>query len=174
MSPGSPSRFPGTFVIMSPLEPFGPAVTAWFEGAFAAPTPAQTLGWKAIAAGHDTLIHAPTGSGKTLAAFLWAIDRLMAEPTPTARERCRVLYVSPMKALAYDVERNLRAPLRGITRQAELKGEVLPDLSVALRTGDTPVVGRIERDTLLLDPRTVNPREDRAVVAALQSALGDS
>jgi len=181
MSPGSPSRFPGTFVLMSPLEPFSPAVATWFKGAFAAPTPAQTLGWKAIAAGHDTLIHAPTGSGKTLAAFLWAIDRLMADPTPTAGERCRVLYVSPMKALAYDVERNLRAPLRGITRQAELRGEVLPDLSVALRTGDTPAAERramlrTPPDILITTPESLYlmlTSQARQVLASIETVIVD-
>src|SRR5690606_10294984 len=81
---------------------------------FPAPTAAQMRGWPAIASGEHTLIHAPTGSGKTLAAFLWALDRLMVEPGPPKDARCRVLYVSPLKALAHDVERNLREPLRGI------------------------------------------------------------
>ncbi len=122
---------------MTPLDHFTPATAAWFDGSFEEPTPAQALGWTAIASGQDTLIHAPTGSGKTLAAFLWAIDRLLSEPSPPDRERCRVLYVSPLKALAYDVERNLRAPLRGIRREAELRGETLPEIVAALRTGDT-------------------------------------
>ena len=86
------------------LDQFTPATRAWFQAAFDEPTPAQTLGWPAIAAGEHTLIHAPTGSGKTLAAFLWALDRLIIEPTPDRDERCRVLYVSPLKALAHDVE----------------------------------------------------------------------
>ncbi|MFQ5426190.1 MAG: DEAD/DEAH box helicase, partial [Gaiellales bacterium] len=123
---------------MTPLDRFDPATAAWFAGSFESPTPAQTLGWEAIAGGRHTLIHAPTGSGKTLAAFLWAIDRLGAEETPSASERCRVLYVSPLKALAYDIERNLRAPLRGIRREAELTGRVLSEITTALRTGDTP------------------------------------
>ena len=91
---------------------FGPATRAWFTAAFAAPTAAQAGAWRAIAAGRNALVVAPTGSGKTLAAFLWSLDRLAREPPPAeARQRCRVLYVSPLKALAVDVERNLRAPL---------------------------------------------------------------
>ena len=109
---------------MSPLEVFSPSTRAWFEGAFAGPTPAQELGWPAIASGKHTLIQAPTGSGKTLAAFLYGIDRLNASPG----EGLRLLYVSPLKALNYDVERNLRGPLAGLGSE----------LSVAVRTGDTP------------------------------------
>src|SRR3954469_25744155 len=108
-----------------PLSSFTPQVREWFERAFAAPTPAQAQAWPAIASGEHTLISAPTGSGKTLAAFLWALDRLVAEPSC---QRTRLVYVSPLKALSYDVEKNLRAPLRGIG--AEVK--------VAIRTGDTP------------------------------------
>ena len=108
-----------------PLSPFTPQVREWFERAFEAPTPAQAQAWPAIATGEHTLISAPTGSGKTLAAFLWALDRLVAEPTA---DRTRLVYVSPLKALSYDVEKNLRAPLRGIGA----------DVKVGLRTGDTP------------------------------------
>src|ERR687886_2345388 len=109
---------------MDALEVFSPRTRAWFEGAFREPTPAQALGWPAIASGTHTLIQAPTGSGKTLAAFLYGIDRLSAEPG----EGLRLLYVSPLKALNYDVERNLRGPLAGLQS----------DLRVAVRTGDTP------------------------------------
>ena len=124
---------------MSSLELFAPATRAWFEASFPAPTPAQVQGWKAIGSGAHTLIHAPTGSGKTLAAFLWTIDQLAHEPIPDREERCRVLYVSPLKALAYDIERNLRAPLVGIRQAAErLDLEPLPELATFLRTGDTP------------------------------------
>ena len=129
-----------------PLAPFSAPVRAWFEGAFEAPTPAQAGGWLAIAAGRHTLIHAPTGSGKTLAAFLWCLDRLVRRPTPPAtRERpgsVRVLYVSPLKALTYDVERNLRAPLHGISLAAQRLGEPPPLISIASRTGDTPQEAR--------------------------------
>ena len=99
-----------------PLDGFSPATRAWFDGAFAEPTQAQAGAWRAIGKGEDTLVVAPTGSGKTLAAFLWAIDRLAAVPPPAdPKRRTRVLYVSPLKALAVDIERNLRAPLTGIT-----------------------------------------------------------
>jgi ATP-dependent Lhr-like helicase len=86
-----------------PLGPFHPAVRAWFTAAFEAPTKAQALGWAPIARRESTLILAPTGSGKTLAAFLWCLDRLMFSPAPPKAARCRVLYVSPLKALAVDV-----------------------------------------------------------------------
>jgi len=124
-----------------PLAPFGPAVRAWFEATFEAPTPAQADGWLAISEGHHTLIHAPTGSGKTLAAFLWCLDRITeaprAAPTKGDPGSVRVLYISPLKALAYDVERNLRAPLAGIALAAQRLGEEPPHISIASRTGDT-------------------------------------
>ena len=124
---------------MASLDRFSNLTRAWFEGAFEAPTPAQEQGWEAISEGRHTLILAPTGSGKTLAAFLWVIDRLLAEEPPPEKERCRVLYVSPLKALTYDVDRNLRAPLAGIGLQAERAGEAAPvTLRTATRTGDTP------------------------------------
>src|SRR3954465_4756278 len=93
----------------NPLEVFHPAVRGWFDAVFPGATKPQELGWPAIARGESTLILAPTGTGKTLTAFLWAIDRLMFRPVPAAGERCRVLYLSPIKALAVDVERNLRS-----------------------------------------------------------------
>src|SRR4051812_25306818 len=111
--------------MIDPLAGSPPGVRGWFERAFDAPTPAQAQAWPAIATGEHVLISAPTGSGKTLAAFLWALDRFVAEPT---HERTRLVYVSPLKALSYDVEKNLRAPLRGIGA----------DVRVAIRTGDTP------------------------------------
>jgi ATP-dependent Lhr-like helicase len=111
----------------NPLAPFSDPVRNWFEASFREPTPAQAMGWPKIASGKNTLICAPTGSGKTLAAFLWGIDRLAREPERLAR-RVRIVYVSPLKALSYDIERNLRAPLKGIGA----------DISVGLRTGDTP------------------------------------
>ncbi len=120
------------------MDAFTSATRRWFEDTFPEPTHAQVEGWKAIAGGDHTLIHAPTGSGKTLAAFLWCLDRLFHEPVPATRERCRVLYVSPMKALAYDVDRNLRAPLTGIANAAARQGSPVPEITVGLRTGDTP------------------------------------
>ncbi len=114
-----------------PLSKFTPQVRDWFARAFAEPTAAQAQAWPAIASGEHTLISAPTGSGKTLAAFLWGIDRLVADPTPEGERRTRIVYVSPLKALAYDVDRNLVAPIRGI-------GSHPPDISIGVRTGDTP------------------------------------
>jgi ATP-dependent Lhr-like helicase len=117
---------------------FHPAVTTWFREAFGEPTPAQARGWPAIARGESTLVLAPTGSGKTLAAFLACLDRLMFAPLPDPRLRCRVLYVSPLKALAVDVERNLRAPIAGISRVAAARGDTFVVPEIAIRTGDTP------------------------------------
>ncbi|ANY08405.1 ATP-dependent helicase [Pseudonocardia sp. HH130630-07] len=124
---------------MSALDGFSPATRQWFEGAFAAPTPAQEGAWAAAQQGRNALVVAPTGSGKTLAAFLWALDRLAAAPVPEEpRRRCRVLYVSPLKALAVDVQRNLRSPLTGIRQSAQRLGAPVPDVTVGMRTGDTP------------------------------------
>ena len=121
------------------LEAFSPAVRAWFGASFPEPTAAQIGGWPPIVAGQHTLICAPTGSGKTLAAFLSAIDSLVTSPPPEDRtRRTRVLYISPLRALAFDVEKNLRAPLAGIGLAAERLelAAVMPE--VAMRTGDTP------------------------------------
>src|SRR5215470_14242917 len=131
---------------MSALDVFSPATRAWFDNAFGEPTPAQRLGWPAIASGKHTLIQAPTGSGKTLAAFLYGIDRLNSEPG----EGLRLLYVSPLKALNYDIERNLRGPLAGLES----------GLRVAVRTGDTPQKERAEMlrhppDILITTPESL-------------------
>src|SRR6187200_1953264 len=142
MAWGAYTRGPVVARIDDPLAPFGPAVRAWFEATFEAPTKAQTDGWAAISRGEHTLIHAPTGSGKTLAAFLWCLDRLVSEPSPPQQRgqpgTVRTLYVSPLKALTYDVERNLRAPLAGIALAAQRLGQEPPRISIANRTGDTP------------------------------------
>ncbi len=131
-----------------PLATFSPAVRDWFRASFHEPTQAQAEGWAAISAGHHTLIHAPTGSGKTLAAFLWCLDRLARAPSPPPVRgtpgHVRVLYVSPLKALTYDVERNLRAPLTGIGLAAQRLGGEAPRITVASRTGDTPAEDRRE------------------------------
>jgi ATP-dependent Lhr-like helicase len=121
---------------------FHPAVAEWFRASFDAPTAPQTGGWPAIARGESTLILAPTGSGKTLTAFLWCIDRLMFEAPPSRARRCRVLYVSPLKALAVDIERNLRAPLAGIAHRAAARGDAHHAPAIAVRTGDTPAIER--------------------------------
>jgi ATP-dependent helicase Lhr and Lhr-like helicase len=133
------------------LERFSAPTRAWFAAAFAEPTAAQAGAWEAIAEGRHALVVAPTGSGKTLSAFLWAIDRLLTEGARQERGT-RVLYISPLKALAVDVERNLRAPLTGIRQTAERLGARLPDLSVGIRSGDTPAA---ERRTLARTPPDV-------------------
>jgi ATP-dependent Lhr-like helicase len=124
------------------LPAFHPAVAAWFHAAFERPTRPQRDGWPAIARGESTLILAPTGTGKTLTAFLWCLDRLMFQPVPDPPHRCRVVYVSPLKALAVDVERNLRAPLAGIANLARARGDRFHTPAVAIRTGDTPASDR--------------------------------
>jgi len=134
------------------LDPFHPAVREWFASSFTAPTKAQQMGWPAIARGDWTLITAPTGSGKTLTAFLWALDRLMFTPRPPKERRCRVIYVSPLKALAVDVERNLRAPLAGISNVAAARGDEFVVPEIATRTGDTP---QSERARFARDPADI-------------------
>jgi ATP-dependent Lhr-like helicase len=127
----------------APLALFHRAVRAWFESSFPAPTKPQLLGWPAIARGDSTLILAPTGTGKTLTAFLWCINRLMFAPEPPREnERCRVLYISPIKALAVDIDRNLRVPLAGIAAAARQLGEKFHEPSISVRTGDTPAAER--------------------------------
>ena len=138
---------------MDPLAVFSPKTRAWFEEAFGAPTPAQTMGWPAIATGKDTLIQAPTGSGKTLAAFLYGIDKLNSEPG----EGLRLIYVSPLKALNYDIERNLRGPLAGL--QSELR--------IGVRTGDTP---QKERAAMLAEPARHPDHDSRVAVPAAHLA----
>ncbi|MFA6300395.1 MAG: DEAD/DEAH box helicase, partial [Nocardioides sp.] len=125
------------------LARFSEPTRTWFGAAFAEPTPAQVGAWTAIGAGRHALVVAPTGSGKTLSAFLWSIDRLLTEPLPTDKtRRCRVLYVSPLKALAVDVERNLRSPLTGIRHTADRLGTPVPELRVGVRSGDTSPADR--------------------------------
>jgi len=138
---------------VDPLACFSPATRAWFAGAFAAPTPAQRLGWPVIATGADVLIQAPTGSGKTLAAFLSAIDRLTTRPG----RGIRVVYVSPLKALNYDIERNLRGPLAGLGSS----------LRVGVRTGDTPAR---ERRALLREPPDILITTPESLFLLLTSA----
>jgi ATP-dependent Lhr-like helicase len=147
-------------VVGKALDLFSPPVRDWFSASFAEPTSVQVRGWQEVAAGRHVLMAAPTGSGKTLAAFLWCLDRLATEPMPPEAERCRVLYVSPLKALAHDVDRNLRSPLVGIRHQMEAAGQAPPDISVAIRTGDTPTELRrsMERhppDILITTPESL-------------------
>ncbi|HKG55998.1 MAG TPA: DEAD/DEAH box helicase [Candidatus Limnocylindrales bacterium] len=158
-----------------PLAPFSAPVREWFRATFEAPTDAQADGWAAIAGGHHTLIHAPTGSGKTLAAFLWCLDRLAREPRPKpTRENpggVRVLYISPLKALTYDVERNLRAPLAGIALAAGRLGEEPPQIAIASRTGDTP---QDERRDIVRHPPDILITTPESLYLMLTSAARDS
>ena len=153
---------------------FHPAVQVWLRETFAGPTRAQAHGWPEIVAGRSTLILAPTGSGKTLAAFLAAIDRLMFSPVPAKQARCRVLYISPLRALAFDVERNLRAPLVGIARVAERQGDAAHVPTVALRTGDTEAgerarMARTPPDILITTPESLYRMLTSQARAILQS-----
>ncbi|AKK08173.1 ATP-dependent helicase [Corynebacterium testudinoris] len=150
------------------LQRFRPQVATWFTEVFDAPTPVQERAWQAIADGDNALVVAPTGSGKTLAAFLWALNSLVERPGQTAlpvsdpkasHGGVRVLYISPLKALGVDVENNLRAPLTGISRVADRLGLDLPDISVGVRSGDTPVAERARQvrkppDILITTPES--------------------
>jgi len=155
-----------------PLSSFSPGVREWFARAFAEPTPAQAQAWPAIAAGEHVLLSAPTGSGKTLAAFLWALDRLQSEGPAPRGAGTRVLYVSPLKALAYDIERNLRAPLRGIGADA---------VSVGIRTGDTPqreraAMARNPPDILITTPESlylILTSQARSMLTSVQAVIVD-
>ncbi len=151
------------------LSRFSPATREWFTGTFAAPTPAQSQAWSAIADGDNTLVIAPTGSGKTLAAFLWAIDQLAHESG--SGSGTRVLYISPLKALAVDVERNLRTPLTGITRTAQRLGLPDPQISVGVRSGDTPPSRRRE---LITRPPDILITTPESLFLMLTSAARDT
>ena len=143
------------------LSAFSPATQAWFRDTLGRPTPPQTEGWPAIQRGEHTLILAPTGSGKTLAAFLWGIDRLYGrEEAPRGQGGIGLLYVSPLKALNNDIERNLQAPLAGIRAAATRQGVKLRSLRVAVRTGDTPASQRAQMlthppDVLITTPESL-------------------
>ncbi|MFM9033018.1 MAG: DEAD/DEAH box helicase [Mycobacterium sp.] len=154
-------------VTPDPLDRFSPLTRRWFGGTFPAPTAAQAQAWKAIADGDHTLVIAPTGSGKTLAAFLWAIDRLATEPGPGTR----VLYISPLKALAIDVERNLRTPLAGIARIAEQEGRPAPRITVGVRSGDTTPSRRRE---LITHPPDILITTPESLFLMLTSAARDT
>src|ERR1700679_3363297 len=125
--------------IADPCASFHPVTAEWFQHAYGQPTTPQRMGWPVIARGESALLLAPTGSGKTLTAFLWCLDRLMLHPQPENRATgTRILYISPLKALAVDVERNLRVPLAGIAEHAQAARAVLYEPTVDVRTGDTP------------------------------------
>ncbi|MBX3189854.1 MAG: DEAD/DEAH box helicase [Labilithrix sp.] len=164
-----------------PLASFHPAVGQWFRSALGEPTPAQARAWPHIAAGETTLLLAPTGSGKTLAAFLSAIDRLAGSSEGGAETRLRVLYVSPLKALAVDVERNLRAPLAGIAEAAARLERPLRRLEVAVRTGDTGAAERAKTlrsppDILITTPESLYlmlTSSQRAMLASVETVIVD-
>src|SRR6266700_1714499 len=153
------------------LTAFQPATRRWFEAAFERPTAVQSAGWRAISAGAHALLLAPTGSGKTLAAFLWCLDRLGRDPGAASEDGVRVIYVSPLKALAYDIERNLRAPLAGIARAAETLGAPFRAPRIAVRTGDTPAR---ERREMLRDPAQILITTPESLYLMLGSAARDT
>ena len=153
-----------------PLAVFSPATATWFREVFARPTTAQAGAWQAVAEGENALVVAPTGSGKTLAAFLWALDDLTRSPVPSAKERCRVLYVSPLKALAVDVERNLRAPLAGITQTALRLDQTPPNVTVGVRSGDTSAA---DRRALVTRPPDILITTPESLFLMLTSAARD-
>ncbi|MFE4372450.1 ATP-dependent helicase [Streptomyces sp. NPDC056835] len=156
----------------SALDSFSPATRGWFTGAFSAPTAAQEGAWRAIQEGSDVLVVAPTGSGKTLAAFLAALDQLASQPPPAeARKRCRVLYVSPLKALAVDVERNLRSPLTGIRQESVRRGLPEPEVRVGIRSGDTPAA---ERRSIATKPPDILITTPESLFLMLTSSARDA
>jgi ATP-dependent Lhr-like helicase len=154
------------------LERFSPATREWFSGAFPQPTTAQLGAWDAISSGAHALVVAPTGSGKTLSAFLWSLDRLATTPRPeNPKHRTRVLYISPLKALGVDVERNLRSPLVGITQTARRLGTDVPVITVGVRSGDTPAA---DRRLLLRDPPDILITTPESLFLMLTSAARDT
>ncbi|MCU1235509.1 MAG: dependent helicase, Lhr family, partial [Candidatus Solibacter sp.] len=163
------------------LSLFHAPTRSWFADVFTEPTRPQALGWPAIARGDSTLILAPTGTGKTLAAFQWCIDRLMFAPVPPKESRCRVLYISPIKALAVDVERNLRAPLAGIAMAARAAGVEFHEPEIAIRTGDTSPADRARflrrpADILITTPESIYlllTSQSREVLRSIETVVID-
>ena len=159
------------------LDRFTPATQDWFRGAFDAPTPAQAGAWEAISAGRNALVVAPTGSGKTLSAFLWAIDSVFRERAtadPDAEKgapRTRILYISPLKALGVDVERNLRSPLIGIGQSARRLGVPVPEVTVGVRSGDTT---SSDRRKLVSDPPDILITTPESLYLMLTSRAGET
>lgn len=153
------------------LDAFSPATRAWFTESFSAPTTVQNGAWQAISRGEHSLVVAPTGSGKTLAAFLWAIDRLHHEGADAESTGTRVIYLSPLKALGVDVERNLRAPLVGIARTAAAHGIDVPEVSVGVRSGDTPPA---ERRRLVTHPPEILITTPESLFLMLTSAARET
>ncbi|MEA5121200.1 MAG: DEAD/DEAH box helicase [Propionibacterium sp.] len=155
-------------VPLDALAGFSEPTRAWFAGAFDGPTPAQCAAWRAISAGEHALVVAPTGSGKTLAAFLHSLDKLANTPSTG---KVRVLYISPLKALAVDVERNLRVPLRGMQAAARRLGLPEPEVRVAVRSGDTPAS---ERRGLLRHPPDILITTPESLFLMLSSAAAET
>ncbi len=159
------------------LDRFTPATQDWFRGAFTAPTPAQAGAWEAISAGKHALVVAPTGSGKTLSAFLWAIDSVFRERADAPEEpkkdgsRTRILYISPLKALGVDVERNLRSPLIGIGQSARRLGLTAPGITVGVRSGDTT---SSDRRKLVSDPPDILITTPESLYLMLTSRAGET
>ncbi len=153
---------------MTALDRFAPATRQWFDASFDAPTPAQLGAWDAVAGDEHVLVVAPTGSGKTLAAFLSSIDRLMHAGES---EGTRVLYISPLKALAVDVERNLRSPLVGITQAAARRGDEFREVSVGVRSGDTP---QRDRRALVTHPPDILITTPESLFLMLTSAARET
>ena len=164
MASASPTGVPE---IDEVLGRFHPAVEAWVREQFDEPTEVQLRGWDAISRGEHVLLGAPTGSGKTLAAFLWGIDQLFRQPLPKPGERLRLLYLSPLRALNYDIERNLRAPLQGIQRHAARLGLDVPEITVGVRTGDTK---QSERQRQKRDPPDILITTPESLYVMLTSA----
>ncbi|MFL6045941.1 MAG: ATP-dependent helicase [Propionibacteriaceae bacterium] len=161
---------PADVLPADPLAVFSLATATWFREVFARPTDAQVGAWQAISSGDNALVIAPTGSGKTLAAFLWALDDLTRSPQPNQKQRCRVLYVSPLKALAVDVERNLRAPLAGITQTALRLNQIPPSVTVGVRSGDTSAA---DRRSLISRPPDILITTPESLFLMLTSAARD-
>ncbi|RVW05794.1 ATP-dependent helicase [Rhodococcus xishaensis] len=153
------------------LDRFSAPTREWFDGAFDAPTAAQLGAWDSIATGSHTLVVAPTGSGKTLSAFLWALDRLATDTANNDERTTRVLYISPLKALGVDVERNLRAPLVGITQTAKRLGSDPPEIRVGVRSGDTPAG---ERRKLIKTPPDILITTPESLFLMLTSSARES
>ena len=149
------------------LERFSPATREWFAGAFPRPTAAQAGAWEAISSGKHALVVAPTGSGKTLSAFLWSLDRLLTASAADPAKRTRVLYISPLKALGVDVERNLRSPLVGITQTAKRLRIAPPAVTVGVRSGDTTAA---DRRMLLREPPDILITTPESLYLMLTSA----
>jgi ATP-dependent Lhr-like helicase len=161
----------GIILLVDSLTLFSPSAQRWFGDALGEPTEVQERGWPEIAAGRNALLCAPTGSGKTLAAFLWFVDSIGRSPVPAEARRCRVLYVSPLKALTVDVERNLSAPLRGIGLEAERRGEPFREARAAVRSGDTTSA---ERRDLVRHPPDILITTPESLFLMLTSAARET